>query len=236
MKQAPAVRILYNSHRHDIVKLLEGNANTGVELGVAEGIFSRRMIESGRFKHIIGIDMYADEHDVNQYKKALRSVGLFSDYKLLRMKFDEAIDLFDNESIDFVYVDGYAHGGEEGGETIFAWYEKVKIGGIIAGDDYHPDWPLVCEAVNNFAVRSGEELFLTDKVEPDNPYCRYPTWAIRKRRSLSLTPPDDLVRRGKRENARIALQKEGGIVKRSLKRVIPAPVLNKLKKISKDRN
>lgn len=233
MTQAPTIQILRDTHRHDIVNLLDGNANFGVELGVAEGVFSKRMMESGKFEHFVGIDMYADDHDVNQYKKALRSVGLFSDYKLLRMRFDEAIDLFESESIDFVYVDGYAHGGEEGGETIFEWFKKVKVGGVIAGDDYHPDWPLVCEAVNEFAIQTGEELFVTDKVEPDNPYCRYPTWAIRKRRSLRLEPPEELVRRGKKENARIALQKEGGVVKRGLKRIIPAPILNELKRITR---
>lgn len=233
MTQAPTIQILRDTHRHDIVNLLDGNANFGVELGVAEGVFSKRMVESGKFEHFVGIDMYADDHDVNQYKKALRSVGLFSDYKLLRMRFDEAIDLFENESIDFVYVDGYAHGGEEGGETIFEWFKKVKVGGVIAGDDYHPDWPLVCEAVNEFAIQTGEDLFVTDKVEPDNPYCRYPTWAIRKRRSLRLEPPEELVRRGKKENARIALQKEGGVVKRGLKRIIPAPILNELKRIAR---
>lgn len=233
MTQAPTIQILRDTHRHDIVNLLDGNANFGVELGVAEGVFSKRMVESGKFEHFVGIDMYADDHDVNQYKKALRSVGLFSDYKLLRMRFDEAIDLFENESVDFVYVDGYAHGGEEGGETIFEWFKKVKVGGVIAGDDYHPDWPLVCEAVNEFAIQTGEDLFVTDKVEPDNPYCRYPTWAIRKRRSLRLEPPEELVRRGKKENARIALQKEGGVVKRGLKRIIPAPILNELKRIAR---
>jgi hypothetical protein len=57
---------------------------------------------------------------------ALRRVGLRAAYKLLRMRFDEAIDLFDDASLDFVYVDGYAHGGEEGGETIFEWFRKVR--------------------------------------------------------------------------------------------------------------
>ncbi len=38
----------------------------------------------------IGVDMYADGHDINQYKQVLRRVGMMSPYKLLRMTFDEA--------------------------------------------------------------------------------------------------------------------------------------------------
>ena len=40
-------KILTSYYRHDIVNLPQGNANIGVELGVAKGIFSMRMIESG---------------------------------------------------------------------------------------------------------------------------------------------------------------------------------------------
>ncbi len=138
------MQTLKNYYRHDVVRLLSGNDNVGVELGIAEGIFSERMVKSGRFSTYIGIDMYADaSHTTCQYKRALARCGLCSNYKLLRMRFDEAIDLFDDESLDFIYVDGYAHGGEEGGETIFNWYRKLKVGGVMSGDDYHSDWPLV---------------------------------------------------------------------------------------------
>ena len=87
-------------------------------------------------------------HDINQYKQALKKMNIFSnDYKILRMRFEEAIDLFEDNS-DFVYVDGWCPPGQNG-ETIFKWYEKVKLGGFIAGDDYHLDWPLTV-AVDEF--------------------------------------------------------------------------------------
>lgn len=235
MRPPPSIQVLRNFQRHDVLGLLEGAVNVGVELGVAEGVFSQRMMASGKFTHVIGIDMYADSHDVQQYKTALRKLRLLSSYKLLRMRFDEALDLFDDESLDFLYVDGYAHGGEEGGETIFDWYPKVKDAGWIAGDDYHADWPLVCEAVNEFAAQLGEPILLTELTEPDNAYCRYPTWAIRKSRALDLTAPLELIRRGKRENARIARLREGGFIKRNLRRVVPAVVLRHLKELRSGR-
>ena len=91
------------------------------------------------------------------------------------MTFDDAYDLFEDNYFDFIYIDGYAHTGEEGGETILQWYKKCKVGGVIAGDDYHDDWPLVKWAVNDFIKQSNLKLFITDKTEPTG-FCKYPNW------------------------------------------------------------
>ena len=91
------------------------------------------------------------------------------------------------------------------------------------------------EAVNAFAAQLGEPILLTELTEPDNAYCRYPTWAIRKSRALDLTAPLELIRRGKRENARIARLREGGFIKRNLRRVVPAVVLRHLKELRSGR-
>lgn len=189
--------------RHDVLNLLAGNEKIGVELGVAEGIFSERMVSSGRFDTFIGIDMYADMHDTAQYKRALARTGLFSSYKLLRMRFDEAIDLFSDGSLDFIYVDGYAHTGEEGGETIFEWFRKLKVGGVMAGDDYSPEWPLVIEAVDEFARQTGFRLHITGSLE-NTEYCSYPSWAIVKERDVEIRTSPDMVAAGKAEALRIS--------------------------------
>jgi hypothetical protein len=223
-----SIRILENCQRHEIVSLLEGRDNVGVELGVAEGTFSERMVRSGRFRRFIGIDIYSDPgHDTQQYKRALRRVGLLSGYTLLRMHFADALDLFDDQSLDFVYVDGYAHGGEDGGETIFDWYSKVRVGGILAGDDYHPDWPLVQSAVNEFIARSGEELMLTGKTEVDDAYSLYPTWCVRKSRHQRITAPAEMIRRGKAENDRVRRARGGGWVRTLAPWFVPGPILTR---------
>ncbi len=205
------MRSLTGFHRHDILKLLPGgNGCIGIELGVAGGEFSRRMVASGRFATFFGVDMYADTHDVGQYKTALRRVGLLAPYKLLRMSFAEAYDLFDDESIDFIYIDGYAHSGQEGGETIWHWARKVRVGGLIAGDDYHSDWPLVVEAVDRFAADTGFELCVTTETEPGVNYASHPSWAMIKTKSVTGEPPADLLSRGKAEAARIARKRMQG--------------------------
>ena len=223
------IRRLEGYRRHDILKFLKGDANIGVELGVAEGILSERMVDSGKFAYFYGVDMYADRHDTAQYKRALRLTGLRSPYRLLRMRFDEAIDLFDDESLDFIYVDGYAHGGEDGGETLFRWYDKIKVGGLISGDDYDPAWPLVQEAVNELARQLDTEILLTEVIEPDNQYGRYPTWAICKQQAQRVRVPDDLVRRGRAALRHAATRERGSIARRVGKALCP-PLLLELAK------
>lgn len=150
----------------------------------------------GRFSQFFGVDVYADHHNTREYLEALRSIGILAPYKLLRMKFAEALELFDDESIDFVYIDGYAHTGEDGGRTIFDWLPKVKIGGLLAGHDYHPDWPLVVEAVDALCAATGFELLVTEVTPDGGPYDSYPSWAVVKTRSVELArSTSDLARR-----------------------------------------
>lgn len=108
-----------------------------------------------------------------------------------------ALDLFDDNYFDFVYIDGYAHTGEEGGKTLADSLPKVKIGGVIAGDDYHEKWPLVKAAVNRFIDDTGFELMLTQTVEDDVKFSNYPSWACIKSREIDIEPDKSLEMRGK---------------------------------------
>ena len=47
----------------------------------------------------------------------------------------DAVKDFENESIDFVYIDGN-HGFKFITEDIYEWSKKVRKGGIISGHDY----------------------------------------------------------------------------------------------------
>lgn len=174
------------------------SGNVGVELGVAGGDFSVQLLESGRFGRLYGVDAYADHHDVDEYKSALRRVGLNERYALLRMRFEEALDMFDDESLDFVHIDGYAHTGQEGGETIYAWASKVKLGGVLSGHDYDPAFPLTIAAVDRFAHDAGFDVHVADG-DAD-----YASWAVVKTGATSAgTAPDKLRQEGRRR-ARIA--------------------------------
>lgn len=181
--------------------------NVGVELGVASGSFSLLMTESGAFSHFFGVDAYADHHDIGEYKEAVRRIGLFAKYTLLRMTFHEALDLFPDASLDLIYIDGYADTGQEGGDTIYAWASKVRLGGVIAGHDYSPIFPLTMDAVDRFAADTGFDLHYTDQPDDRGPY---PSWAFIKTSSTPLQAPRDMARRGqkavRRFKRRVALR------------------------------
>lgn len=228
---------LEGRRRHEVLLLLNKEEGaTGVELGVASGGFSRRMLESGRFKHFFGVDMYADGHDIDQYKTALRTVGLYSPYTLLRMTFDEAYDLFEDESLDFIYIDGYAHSGQEGGDTIWKWSRKVRVGGVIAGDDYDPHWPLVQQAVHRFIADTGFQLHHTTETEPDVAYADFPSWATIKSAPFFGEAPAEMVAAGK-EAARQVARKRGRLrpLEQFLKRHMPEDITERLRTWNRER-
>ena len=180
--QMPAVQVdvVPGTERFDVINSLPEQKNIGIELGVAAGSFSARMMHSGRFKRFYGVDIYGDTHDIGEYKKALRAVGLHRNFHLLRMTFDQALDLFPDGHFDFIYCDGYAHTGEEGGRTLLDWYAKLKPGGVMAGDDYDlAHWPLVVWAVHNLVAQLNVPLQVTDVVS-EVAYNRYRSWFFTK--------------------------------------------------------
>lgn len=167
-----------DAERWSVVAALAPSGNVGIELGVAGGGFSARMVRSGRFTRFYGVDAYTGGHSVKEYKAALLETGLWSDYRLLRMSFSQAVDLFPDASFDFIYVDGYAHSGCEGGRTLEEWFPKLKPGGTLAGDDYDlRTWPLVVAAVHEMAAQLKTDINVAARVAR-GPYDRFPSWSI----------------------------------------------------------
>ena len=77
-----------------------------------------------------------------------RNVEPVKDYiKPLRMSSLEAAAQFEDDSLDFVYLDA-AHDYENVKADIAAWLPKLKKGGTIAGDDYALPWVGVMKAVD----------------------------------------------------------------------------------------
>lgn len=178
--------------RADLPVLLGREGLRGIELGVASGDYSAKLWKSGVFSELWGVDAYADHHDTREYASALNLVGLDANYRLLRMFFDEAINLFPDQFFDFVYIDGYAHTGENAGKTLYDWYAKVKPGGMIAGHDYSPDWPLVVQAVDRFVSDAGEELLVSKLTEKPGPQDDFPSWAAFRNSPETPAYPDEL--------------------------------------------
>lgn len=169
-------------NREDITSLLKPGS-IGIELGVAEGEFSEKLLGTSTLEHLYSIDMWAGDsnHDTEQYKRALQRLDPYRKRNsVLKMRFDEALDLFPDDYFDFIYIDGYAHTGEEQGQTFRDWFPKLKSGGIFSGDDYDPDWPLVIKEVDKFLAEEKLELYVTS-FRLSGKYSRYPTWLTRKK-------------------------------------------------------
>ena len=152
-----------------------------MELGVAKGIFSELMLQKSNLGYLYGIDMYADEgHDIEQYRSALARLEPFRERNaILRMRFKEALPLFPDEYFDFIYVDGYANEGEEGGSTFYEWFPKLKRGGVFAGHDYDPHWPLVIKAVDKFVAENKLSVFTVGgEADPIDVANRYSSWFV----------------------------------------------------------
>lgn len=58
-----------------------------------------------------------------------------------------ASNLFGDGKVDFVFIDA-DHEEASVAADIIAWLPKIKPGGILAGHDYHGDWPGVPAAVD----------------------------------------------------------------------------------------
>jgi len=160
--------------RSGLAKLIPAGS-TMVELGVAAGKFAVQLIEANPQAHYIGIDRWGDHHDYDEMAKATERIMSAGDNaNIMRASFDVALPTFDDESIDLIYFDGYAHTGQEGGKTLEDWLPKVKKGGVISGHDYHPEYQPTIDAVNLFVERHGFDLQIIDE-KP------YPSWFCYKK-------------------------------------------------------
>lgn len=73
-------------------------------------------------------------------------------YSDLRMNSLSASLIFEDESLDFVFIDA-SHEYEDVKNDIKAWLPKIKKGGIISGHDYWPDtWQEVKRAVDETLI------------------------------------------------------------------------------------
>jgi hypothetical protein len=139
-----------NVGRLDLIRWFrELGFKTGVEIGVDHGDFSKLIIDSNYQLKMYGVDPYLHywdeyhEYDSQEqmdhiYNRATEKLGnevKSGRYTFVRKKSMDALADFEDESLDFVYIDGN-HEGEFPYLDIKHWMKKVRKGGIVAGHDY----------------------------------------------------------------------------------------------------
>ena len=89
-----------------------------------------------------------------------------------RMLSRHAATLFQDESLDFVYIDAN-HAMREVVRDIAAWYPKVRPGGLIGGHDYLDKPPV-------YGVKSAVDTFFKDEYVHVTTEDEWPSWFVLK--------------------------------------------------------
>ena len=122
--------------------LAELGFNEGVEVGVAHGQHSEILCKANpKLKlHLVDIWMDYEGYTIytgrtgKYYRIAKRRLIPYDCVWIQKFSMDAVKD-FDDESLDFVYIDA-AHDFQNVVNDICEWTKKVKIGGVVFGHDY----------------------------------------------------------------------------------------------------
>jgi hypothetical protein len=133
-----------------------------IELGVAAGAFAEEMLTRNPGIRYLGIDRWSDHHNIAEMLQAADRVRPFQTPHFITGTFARAVAGIDDASAALIYIDGYAHTGQERGQTLRDWWPKLKPGGIFAGHDYDAhEYPQTVEAVDDFVREHRLDLQLT---------------------------------------------------------------------------
>ena len=147
-----------NVGRNNLVFWLqELDFKVGVEVGVAEGAYSEIICKANPQMQVYGIDPWLDYVNYNVYTKtnelsnmynlASKRLASYSNYKIIRAFSMDAVIRFQDNSLDFIYIDAN-HQEPYITQDITEWFKKIKPGGIIAGHDYIRLKRTVCHVIN----------------------------------------------------------------------------------------
>lgn len=121
-------------------------AEKGVEIGVFKGQFSKQLLDNwGGTLYMVDpwrplgdeyIDASNHKNHTDAYERAMESIrGLEDRAFMLRGLGELIVDIFEDESLDFVYIDGN-HAYDYVKQDLEKWWPKVKPGGLVMGHDY----------------------------------------------------------------------------------------------------
>lgn len=145
----------------------------GVEIGTDQGWTTLYLLEQRSDLTLHGVDPYTsftdwDNSVITQenrdmsFDKLMAKLSYYEDrYKHHRLTSDDAASLFEDESLDFVFIDGL-HTYEQVTSDMKNYYSKVKKGGLFCGHDFNVIAD-VNKAVHEFAKSLELKEFYTTK-------------------------------------------------------------------------
>lgn len=121
------------------------NFKVGVEVGVASGEYSEILCKYNPNMKFYGVDPYVSYKGYRDYRRqntlnrleseAHQRLDKYTNYEFIKEFSIGAKELFKDNTIDFVYLDGN-HEEPYITDDIKHWFPKIKQGGILAGHDY----------------------------------------------------------------------------------------------------
>lgn len=122
---------------------VDSGFKVGAEIGVYKGEFSEKFCKAGL--KLYAIDPWRVYKDYNhprgqqrldfQYEHTKRVLAPYPNCEVIRKTSMEAVEDFEDESLDFVYIDAN-HEFRYIAEDLYEWTKKVRRGGIVSGHDY----------------------------------------------------------------------------------------------------
>jgi hypothetical protein len=169
-----------NVTRDDLAELFhELDFKVGVEVGVAAGDYSAVILRANpQLSDMYGVDPFQPYRGYKDFvklgtfdsleKKAENLLGGFTNYKFIKEFSVDAVKHFEDNSLDFVYIDGN-HAEPYVSQDIEMWTKKVRKGGIVSGHDYarikgtggedSTNW-VVIQAINKYAKENNHQLYI----------------------------------------------------------------------------
>jgi len=189
------VHLGYTRHTlMDKIKQHLGSVETAIEIGTWRGDFAQVMCNKLNPAKFYAVDPFAlyegytDKPDQNEFanqqnldnlaaRAAERVSKMLPEGRsvLLRDMSCNVVNTFEDNSLDVVYVDA-DHKYEPVLADIRAWYEKVRPGGILCGDDFiegsHIEKFGVIQAVTDFATEKNLQFAVTNGTNPSWVFCK----------------------------------------------------------------
>ena len=145
----------------------------GAEIGVDRGLYAEELSKTNPGVKLFCIDpwkTYSDYDDFKDqrildinYKNTIKRLSPYN-CEIIKKSSVGAIKDFENESLDFVYIDGN-HAYDYALKDIRIWSPKVRTGGIVSGHDYiwrnhRRDRFDVQKAVDLYVKENNKKLFM----------------------------------------------------------------------------
>jgi predicted O-methyltransferase YrrM len=155
LENKPYIEIPDVGRNHLATLLNELDFKIGVEVGVQRGLYSEVICRENPQMKVYGVDSWKayvthpaeDQFKTTQnhssqetleqfYEQTKTRLSPYKNYEIIREYSIEALNHFEDGSLDFVYIDanheyGFVKSDIEG------WSKKIRKGGILAGHDYY---------------------------------------------------------------------------------------------------